>query len=290
MRNNLAESVRARLHNIAKAQQTDLQQMMERFALERVLYRIGQSKYNKQFMLKGAMLFSLWYDMPHRMTRDIDLLGFGGSDLQAMKKIFHEIISIACDDGVIFDVNKIVVERILEETSYVGVKVTIPAELAKARLMAQIDVGFGDAVTPGPVQSTYPTLIKDFPAPQLRTYPVYSVVAEKLHAIAFHGLGNSRLKDYLDLSVILERERLDKNTLAKAIAATFARRGSTITGEPLIGLSDEFANDNAKQIMWRSFLQKNRLPEKSFLEVVKILRGKLQPILDSASSLELVVQ
>ena len=253
---------------------------MERFALERVLYRIGQSQYNKQFMLKGAMLFSLWYDMPHRMTRDIDLLGSGDSDLASMKKIFQEMISISCNDGIIFYANKIVVERILEETSYVGVKVTIPAELAKARLMAQIDVSFGDAVTPGPVQSTYPTLINDFPAPQLRTYPVYSVIAEKLHAIAFHGLGNSRLKDYLDLSVILERERLDKNTLAKAVAATFARRGSAITAKPLIGLSDEFANDHAKQIMWRSFLQKKRLSEKSFPEIVKILRGKLQPILN----------
>lgn len=213
MKNNLAESVRARLYNIAKTQQTDLQQIMERFALERVLYRIGQSKYNKHFMLKGAMLFSLWYEMPHRPTRDMDLLGFGDSDLLAMKKIFQEIISVVCNDGIIFDIKKIVVERILEETSYSGVKVTISAELAKARLKVQIDVGFGDAVTPGPVQSTYPTLIKDFPAPQLRTYPVYTVVAEKLHAIAFHGLGNSRLKDYLDLMVILEHETLEKNTL-----------------------------------------------------------------------------
>src|SRR3990167_1051398 len=204
MRNNLAESVRARLHNIAKAQQTDLQQMMERFALERVSYRIGQSKYNKQFMLKGAMLFSLWYDMPHRPTRDMDLLGVGDSDLLAMQKTFQEIISLPCDDGINFDSSSVTVVRILEMTAYSGVKVTIQGTLAKARCKVSIDVGFGDAVTPGPIQSTYPTLIKDFPAPQLRTYPVYTVIAEKVHAIAFHGIRNGRMKDYLDLLVILE--------------------------------------------------------------------------------------
>lgn len=284
MKNNVAESVRARLFNLAeKTGKSGFQSLLIRFMLERLLYRIGQSKYNKQFLLKGAMLFALWYDIPHRPTRDIDLLGFGDSDLLAMKKIFQEIVSISFNDGVIFDASHITVERILEHTSYSGVKVTISAELAKAQTKIEIDVGFGDAVTPEPVQSTYPTLIKDFPAPQLCTYPVYSVVSEKLHAIAYHGFGNSRLKDYLDLMVILERETLEKNTLAKAVAATFARRGSTISAEPLVGLSDEFANDRAKQIMWRSFLQKNRLPEKSFSEIVKILREKLQPILNQAA-------
>lgn len=277
---NMGESVRARLHNIAKVQGSDLDTLIVRFALERTLYRIGQSKYNKQFMLKGAMLFSLWYDMPHRPTRDMDLLGVGDTDLQVMKKTFQEIIALPCDDGIIFDVNSITVTRILEMTAYSGVKVTIDGTLAKARCKVSIDVGFGDAVTPGPVQSTYPTLIKDFPAPQLYTYPIYTVVAEKLHAITFHGVRNSRVKDYLDLFVILEREALDKNILSKAITATFARRGSIISAIPLIGLSDDFANDPSKQVIWRAFLKRNNLPEQSFPAVVKTLREKFQPLLN----------
>ena len=220
--------------------------------------------------------------MPHRTTIDMDLLAFGDNDLLIMKKTFQEIANIPFEDGVVFDVANIKVERILEETAYVGVQLTIPAEVAKAKCNLQIDIGFGDAVTPGPVQSTYPTLIKDFPAPQLRTYPVYTVVAEKLHAIAFHGVKNSRVKDYLDLLVILERETLDKNILSKAIHATFARRGSTISATPLVGLSDDFANDPSKQVIWGSFLKRNKLPEKSFSLVVKTLREKLQPILIAA--------
>lgn len=278
---NMGESVRARLLNITKQTKLlDFQIVLMRFMLERLLYRMGQSKYSQQFLLKGAMLFALWYNMPHRTTIDMDLLAFGDNDLLIMKKTFQEIIKIPFEDGVIFDATNIKVERILEETSYVGVKVTIPAEVAKAKCNLQIDIGFGDAVTPGPVQSTYPTLIKDFPAPQLRTYPVYTVVAEKLHAIAFHGVNNSRVKDYLDLLVILERETLDKNILSKAISATFARRGSIISATPLVGLSDAFANEPSKQMIWGSFLKRNKLPEKPFPVVVHTLRNKLQPILN----------
>lgn len=154
-----------------------------------------------------------------------------------------------------------------------------PQKLRKQDANYKFDIGFGDAVTPGPVQSTYPILIKDFPAPQLSTYPVYTVVAEKLHAIAFHGVRNSRVKDYLDLLIILERETLDKNILSRAVAATFARRGSVISETPLVGLSDDFANDPSKQAIWISFLKRNKLPEKSFSQVVKTLRQKLEPIL-----------
>ncbi len=117
-------------------------------------------------------------------------------------------------------------------------------------------MGFGDAVTPGPVDAVYPVLISDFAAPHLRTYPVYTVVAEKLHAMVLLGMTNSRLKDYLDLSVLLEREVLDPATLAAAIAATFTRRGTALpTGLP-IGLSDEFSNDPSRQALWAAFLKK----------------------------------
>lgn len=279
---NMGESVRARLNNIARSEGSDFAQLLIRFALERVLYRIGKSKYQKQFLLKGAMLFALWYDMPHRATRDIDLLAFGNNDLEIMKKIFQEMMMIPCDDGMIFDANEITTERILQKNTYVGVKVKICGSLAKARCQVDIDVGFGDAVTPEAVQSTYPVLIKDFPTPELNTYPVYTVVAEKLHAIASHGAQNSRVKDYLDLLVIFEREQLNPQLLQKAITATFARRGSVISKTPLIGLTDEFANNPLKQTMWSAFLRKNKLSDKSFPGVVKTLRAKLQPILDAA--------
>lgn len=156
---NLAASVRARLLNLAKVEGSDFNQLLVRFALERILYRLAQSQYADRYLLKGALLFTLWYDMPHRATRDADLLGFGASDLESVAQVFREIaavavaVAVAVDDGIVFDPDSVIVEEIRKETGYGGVRVVIAGELAKARCKTQIDVGFGDAVTPGPARS-----------------------------------------------------------------------------------------------------------------------------------------
>lgn len=280
---NLAASVRARLLNVAKAQESDFNQVLVRFALERILYRLTQSKYADRFLLKGALLFTLWYDMPHRATRDVDLLGFGASDLESVVQVFREIAAVAVDDGIVFDPASVTVEEIRKEAGYGGVRVVIAGELAKARCKAQIDVGFGDAVTPGPVDSVYPVLLDDLPAPRLRAYPIYTVVAEKLHAIALLGMTNSRVKDYFDLSVLLERETLDADLLAQAIKATFERRGMTVPAELPVGLTDEFAHDASRQALWQSFVKKNELDPEPLAAIVGRLRLALEPALNRAA-------
>lgn len=276
---DLAASVRARLLVIAKAENVDFNQILVRFALERILYRLSQSPHADQFLLKGALLFNLWYDMPHRPTRDADLLGFGPSDLDSIAQTFRDIAGMKVDDGMTFDPDTITIEEIRKEAGYTGARVLIVGKIAKARCKTQIDIGFGDAVTPGPVQSIYPVLIKDLPAPRLRTYPVYTVIAEKLHAIALLGMTNSRLKDYLDLWVLFSRETLNANTLALAIAATFIRRGMIVPVSIPIGLTDEFANDPSRQAIWFAFLKKNHLANTPLSIVVASLREKLVPAL-----------
>jgi hypothetical protein len=223
--------------------------------------------------------------MPHRPTRDVDLLGFGASDLASVTQTFRDIASFAFEDGIRFDPASVTAQEIRKEAGYAGVRVFISGELAGARLKAQVDIGFGDAVTPGPVPATYPVLLDDFPAPMLQTYPVYTVIAEKLHAIALLGMTNSRLKDYLDLSVLLERETLDTEILATAIAATFKRRTMQVPAALPIGLSDEFSNDASRQALWRAFQNKNQLEPVPLQELVASLRVKLQPALRQAVSM-----
>ncbi len=283
MGSNLAASVRARLLNIAKADKTDFNQILVRYALERFLYRLSQSAHAERFLLKGAMLFNLWYAMAHRPTRDADLLGFGPSDLDSIGQTFRDIASVVADDGIVFDPASVSVQEIRKAAGYAGARVIVSAELARARCKTQIDIGFGDAVTPGPVDVVYPVLIADFPAPHLRTYPVYTVIAEKLHAIEMLGMTNSRLKDYCDLSVLLEREDLDPAILAKAIAATFTRRGTALPAELPIGLTDEFANDASRQTLWTAFLRKNELTAVPLQDVVSAMRLKLQQGLAQAA-------
>lgn len=279
---NIAASVRARLLSVAKTQRSDFNQVLVRFALERILYRLTQSKYADRFLLKGALLFTLWYDMPHRATRDADLLGFGASDLESVARVFREIAAVAADDGIVFDPNSVTAEEIRKETGYGGVRVLIAGELAKARCKTQIDVGFGDAVTPGPVDSVYPVLLHDLPAPRLWAYPTYTVVAEKLHAIALLGMTNTRVKDYFDLSVLLEREALDAVLLAQAIKATFERRGMVVPAEVPVGLTNEFAHDPSRQALWQSFVKKNDLDFQPLVTMVERLREALVPALNRA--------
>ena len=283
--NNIPASVRARLLNVAKAQGVDFNQVLVRFALERVLYRLSQSEHADRFLLKGALLFTLWYDMPHRATRDADLLGFGASDLESVTQTFRDIASVAVDDGIVFDPASVIAEEIRKDAGYAGARILISGELARARCKTQIDIGFGDAVTPGPVDATYPVLLDDLPAPRLRTYPVYTVVAEKLHAIALLGMTNSRVKDYLDLSVLLERETLDVETLAGAIAATFVRRGMAVPTSLPVGLTDEFSGDATRQALWHAFLKKNELAQQALPDIVSMLRMALEPALLRAATL-----
>jgi hypothetical protein len=283
MTKDLAASVRARLLNIAKSEGSNFNQLLVRYALERFLYRLSQSPHADRFLLKGALLFTLWYDMPHRPTRDADLLGFGPSDLQSIGQTFREIASIAVDDGITFDPESVTAEDIRKEAGYAGARVVIAGELAKARCKTQIDIGFGDEVTPGPVQSEYPVLLEDFPAPRLRTYPVYTVISEKLHAIALLGMTNSRVKDYLDIWVMLDRESLNMNTLAQAISATFTRRGTAVPTDLPMGLSDEFAADPSRQALWAAFIRKNDLAMIPLADVVTRIRSALEPAMGLAA-------
>lgn len=256
---NRIASIRQRLLDRARARGEEFQFVLDRFAVERLLYRLSQSAYRDEFVLKGAMLFALWFDQPHRPTRDADFLGFGPPDADRLGDTIRVLCAIEADDGLRYDIDSIAVEAIREEAKYEGLRVTLLALLGNARCTVQWDVGFGDAVSPGPLQATYPTLLDDMPAPQLRVYPRETVFAEKLEAIAQLGIANSRMKDYFDLLALVRERSMDPVDLAAAIDATFERRGTPPPETTPFGLSDEFALDPQKQAQWRAFLRKNRL-------------------------------
>ena len=282
MSKNIAESIRAKLLNIAKSEKSDFNNVLTRFALERFLCRLGQSHHANHFLLKGALLFTLWYNMPHRTTRDIDLLGFGPSDLDTIELIFHEIATIKMKDGIIFDPKSIKVVEIKKNAEDIGLRVTLSGELARAICKVQIDIGFGDIVTPPAVEATYPTLISGLPETKLKVYPIYTVIAEKLHAIVLFGMTNSRLRDYFDLSILINKENIDLNILSKAISATFKCRNTPLPAKVPIGLTKEFSNDKTRQDLWQILLKKNNLKPSSLEETVDIIRKFLVPVLNKA--------
>ena len=196
---NLAASVRQRLLNIAKRNGEAFDLVLTRYALERLLYRLGNSRYHNQFLLKGAMLFAVRGGAPHRPTRDLDLLGFGPNDLPQVQAVFQNICQVPVEpDGLKFLPDTVRVSEIREDQEYQGVRLPFDAKLENAIIPIQVDIGYGDAVTPAPQEISYPTLL-EFPAPQLRAYPIYTVVAEKFQALVLLGIANSRMKDFYDI-------------------------------------------------------------------------------------------
>lgn len=278
MSRNLAASVRARLKQRADATRQDFNLTLTRYGLERLLYRLSVSPHAANYLLKGALLFSLWYDQPHRPTRDADLLGFGPDDVDTAVSAFREICQIEVDDGIAFDAASVRGSVIRKEAGYGGVRIDLLAKLDGARLALQVDIGFGDAVTPAPEPVSYPVLLEDLSAPQLRAYPKYTVVAEKFHAVCLLGMGNTRMKDYFDLWVLLTEGALEATELRRAVHATFARRQLAVPGTVPLGLSDAFAHDPAKQGQWAAFLQRNRLGDLALSTVVALLRSEFQKL------------
>jgi predicted nucleotidyltransferase component of viral defense system len=194
---NTAASVRQKLLNLATSTGEDFGLVLTRYVLERLLYRLSQSKYRDQFILKGAMLFQVWSRTPHRPTRDLDLLGRGDPSIEYCQEVFGELCRIRVeDDGLIFSAETVKAEKIKEEQDYDGVRVKFLTRLDNARIPLQVDVGFGDAVNSGLLD--YPTLLP-MPAPRVLAYPMNAVVAEKLEAIVNLGMVNSRMKDFYDI-------------------------------------------------------------------------------------------
>jgi hypothetical protein len=278
MTRNLAASVRDRLKQHADVANEDFNLTLTRYGLERLLYRLSVSRHAPSFLLKGALLFSLWYDHPHRPTRDADLLAFGSNDIDTLVATFREICAIAEEDGIVFDGAAIRGAEIRKSTGYGGVRINIPGTLAAARIALQIDIGFGDAVTPGPQEVLYPVLLDDLPAPRLCAYPKHTVIAEKFHAICLLGMTNTRMKDYFDLDVLLQEGDFEAADLRRAIEATFQRRQTALPAQLPAGLSDAFVADATKQAQWNAFLKKNRLPSVDFHDLVARLRIRLDAV------------
>lgn len=277
---NVAASVRDRLANQARSSGVPLTALMERFVVGRLLWRVSRSADNRKFVLKGAQLFSLWTNTMHRPTRDLDLLSFGDSSPENVRAYFAGLLAGPADppDGLIW--GTVHASPIREDQNYGGVRITVKVTLAGAIIPAQIDVGFGDAITPAPVEMNWQELL-GFPEARLLAYPPETVIAEKLHAAVELGLANSRMKDFYDLYWLCRNMEFSSAVLSSAVRATFQRREAALPEDVPAALTQEFAQDPTKVTQWSAFLRKNRLQAPGLPEVVSHLRDFLSPVLAS---------
>jgi predicted nucleotidyltransferase component of viral defense system len=282
---NVAASVRARLLTLSRERNQPFDLLLTRYVLERLLYRLGSTDYRNRFVLKGAMLLATWVDNQFRPTRDLDLLGSGDPDPDALLAIFKEIAAVDATDGVIFDPAGFTVDRIRDENEYGGVRIKGNATVDNARVRVVIDIAFGDAIEPGVQETDLPVLL-DFPAPKLRSYPRETVIAEKFQAMVTLGLANTRLKDFYDVWVLIGAYKFEGDTLARAIKATFARRKTEIpTALPDV-FTPAFTEDAGKKDQWAAFTRQVAVDPGSLTEVAKTLAEFLMPRAKEALALK----
>ena len=274
---DIAVSVRQRLLNLARAGGEEYQIVLSRYVRERFLYRLARSEHADRFVLKGAMLFLVWSGALHRVTRDIDLLGYGEIGEEALRAVAQDICTVrVSDDGVAFAPDSVVTERIRSGQEYEGIRLRITAHLGSAVVSFRVDVGFGDDVTPSPRLETFPALL-DFEAPRVRVYPRETVIAEKFQTMVQRGIANSRMKDYYDLAYLAGAFDFEGTILVQAIRRTFERRNTLVPSDIPLALSMTCAEDPAKRRQWRAFLQKSRLGDDDLKEVVELLASFLMP-------------
>lgn len=279
---NFGRSVKTRLLNVSKTEGILYQTLLTRYFQERLLYRLSVSRYKDRFLLKGGALLYAYEKLKARPTLDIDFLGQQISrDRDNIKNVFTELCDIECrEDGVKFNRNSVRVEEIALEKEYNGVRAHIEVSLDTAKQVISMDVGFGDIVTPGPVDLSYPLLLEDLPEVQVLAYSLETVVAEKYQAMIDHSVENSRMKDFFDVYRILKSGKIDQRTLQDAITATFKNRGTAMTTDHKL-FDPTFATDSKRNMMWNSYLKKIRYNQKlTFEEIWSYIVKELKTYLE----------
>jgi len=253
---NMAASVRARLKNIAKEENINFNQILLLYFQERLLYRISITSYKNKFFLKGGLLILSLTEFKTRPTRDIDFLARGvANDIDDIQDLFRKVCDIKVNDGVTFDSDTIVAERITEGAEYQGIRIRVKSFLGNARRMLQLDIGFSDIIVPKPQTMDYPVFLNDQKKPRIKTYSLESVIAEKFEAMLRLSTINSRMKDFYDIFIISDIKNFDGRVLQEAIFSTLQKRGTPLEANPAV-FTHKFIKDKTRLRRWEGYLKR----------------------------------
>lgn len=253
---NVQASIRAKLQNKAKEANRPFSEILQYYGMERFLYRFSRSKYANKFILKGALMFTVWQVPERRTTLDIDFSTHYDNQTATIEKVIREVCKVSVSqDGLVFDLQTVKGQKIKEDADYEGVRVKFRGFLERSRIPMQIDVAFGDVIYPKPKTIDYPVIL-DFPKPHLKGYPAESVVSEKFEAMVKLGLLNSRMKDFYDIWLMMCQFDFDGLRLVEALKRTFKHRKTSLPQRKPLFAEEIYDVKSDRQTLWRAFLKK----------------------------------
>jgi predicted nucleotidyltransferase component of viral defense system len=278
---NIPASVQGRLKNIAIQEKKSFDLILLLYLQERFLYRLSISTFADKFILKGGLLLFSMTNFQTRPTKDIDFLARQiSNNMEQLKDAFQQVSQISIpEDGVIFDEQSVTAERITEYADYEGVRIKLRASLGTMKKQLQFDIGFGDVIVPKPRIIDYPVLL-DMAVPSLQAYSVESVIAEKFEAMITLSVANSRMKDFYDIYILLNRHNFDGRVLQESVYETFSRRGTIIERNHSL-FTNAFAQDQSRASQWQAFLSRTGLESIPFETVMDQIRTFLRPIYET---------
>ncbi len=280
---NVVASVRAKLTNRSREIGVSNEMVMRRYAYERLLARLSESRFTESLCLKGAMAFLAITGDDERPTRDMDFTGAAHMPAGETLDMFRDIASVDTghDDGLTFLLDTFEVSEIQENSEEPGHRIMGMAMLGTSRIPLKLEVSYGHSLTPGAVLMDYPTLIDGMPVPKVICYSAETVLAEKFEAVCSLGERNSRYKDFYDLRGLARSVDFDVELAANAMRDTFAKRGTPLPEGRPPAFEDDFISNGNRH--WDTFMRRTGKREKpGFSDVMAEIEPLLKGVLDRA--------
>ena len=212
------------IRNLSKEVSIEAHVLIRKYMMERFLERVSSSKYNGSFILKGGMLVAAFVGVEARATMDIDTTIKGiPVTMVDMERTITEISNIDLDDNVKFRIKK--VSEIMDEAEYSGIRFSMDALLDGAVIPLKIDISTGDVITPREIAYSYKLMFEDRTI-HIMTYPIETVLAEKLETVISRSITNTRMRDFYDIHILLKSQNIDADILALALERTAKKRGN----------------------------------------------------------------
>lgn len=242
------------IRNLSKEVGIEAHVLIRKYMMERFLERVSSSKYNGSFILKGGMLVAAFVGVEARATMDIDTtIKDIPVTIVDMERTITEISNIDLEDNVKFRIKK--VSEIMDEAEYSGIRFSMDAVLDGAVIPLKIDISTGDVITPREVAYSYKLMFEDRTIP-IMTYPIETVLAEKLETVISRSITNTRMRDFYDIHILLKSQNINADILALALERTAKKRGNFNLLENAESVLKIVKSDEDMKRLWNIYQKK----------------------------------
>jgi len=252
-----SEQIKGAIRNISKKTGVNPNSLLQMCLFEGILEKLSKSKYSKNIILKGGLLISSLIGVDMRSTMDMDTTIRGiPLNEESISNILNEILAIKIDADIQYKLIKL--SPIRQEDVYEDFCASISCVFGKINAILNIDITTGDVITPREMNYSYSKILEEGTIP-IMTYTIETILAEKFETISSRNITTTRARDFYDLYMLygIYKDKIDKDTLQKAIERTSKYRGSFETVLQYREIVDLFRESEMPKELWEKYKKNN---------------------------------